>query len=932
MNEDQMAKARALAKEAANLPPDEREAFLNKSCGDGSELLEAVAEELRQADIRSKLLRTGGGLEIASSLDPDIKEEDLGTKIGPYTLLKRLGTGGFGVVYEAQQDEPVKRQVALKVLKAGMDTESVLARFESERQALAVLEHPNVAKILDAGATPRGRPYFVMELVHGESITDYCDKHQLNVEQRIELLIPVCKAVQHAHQKGIIHRDLKPSNVLVSEADGVATPIVIDFGIAKIESDDLADQTLYTREGELIGTPAYMSPEQISGKDVDTRADVYALGVLLYRLLTGRLPFDMETLRQAGFAEVQRMLCEETPPKPSARISQKLDERKDTGPTYRISSDALSRRIRGELDWIVLKAMEKERGRRYDTALGLGEDLERFLKDLPVDAGPPSARYRLRKFAKRNKLPLAFAATVTAAIVLALIQSNLQRIRVEQARSELEQVAQFQADMLQRIDAQSLGLWMRDDLRERIEEVRKADGATEEEIAAILSQFDESLQRVNFTDAGRAMLDENILSQSFTTIESEYESATPVALTLTASIQKTYYEIGLYDEAKTLGKQVLDDSLGLFGPDHPNTLEAMNNYGATLFELGEHQDADKILTETLEKRTDLLGPQNPQTLTTLFNLGLNYSGQQKRDEAIETYDKVLAGRRAVLGNEHKDTMSAMNALGNMLSTVDNDQAEALMLEAIETADRVLGDPNVQATITRGNLGAHYYKMGRPDESLELFERCLEDSRQLLGSDHSQTQVLISNLGILSLYQRKMDKAEDLIREVFEIRQRMLGPKHPNTLIALNNFAGLFQQTDDYAQAIPLFHEAFAVSEETLGISHPDTLNTLSNIGFTHLMAGQVEEAGPFLLRARDEANRSLKGRELGVIVGKYGTYLLRAERFEEAETELLSAYDILVEAVGPDGRHSQLIIPDIIEVYEALGDDDAVELWESRRK
>ncbi|MEM7707239.1 MAG: serine/threonine-protein kinase [Pseudomonadota bacterium] len=932
MNEDQRSKAQALAKEAATLPDADRDAFLDASCGDDGALREAIVEELRQADIRNKLLRTGGGLEIASSLDSGVNEEDLGSQIGPYRLTKRLGTGGFGVVYEAQQNEPVKRQVALKVLKAGMDTESLLARFESERQALAVLEHPNVAKILDAGATPRGRPYFVMELVHGESITDYCDKHGLTVEQRIELLIPVCKAVQHAHQKGIIHRDLKPSNVLVSEADGVATPIVIDFGIAKIKSGDLAEVTLYTREGELVGTPAYMSPEQISGSDVDTRADVYALGVLLYRLLTGRLPFDMETLRQAGFAEVQRRLCEETPPKPSARISQKLDADSDAMTPNPGNPDALSRRIRGELDWIVLKAMEKERGRRYDTALGLGDDLERFLKDLPVDAGPPSARYRLRKFAKRNKLPLALAATVAATVVLALIQTNLQRIRVEQARSELEQVAQFQADMLQRIDAQSLGLWMRDDLRKRIEAVRAADGASEDDIAAVLQQFDEALRRVNFTDAGRAMLDENILAQSFNAIQSEYEDATPVALTLTASIQKTYYEIGLYEEAKTLGNQVLDESMSLFGPDHPNTLEAMNNYGATLLELGEHQDADKFLTETLGKRTELLGPQNPQTLTTLYNLGLNYSGQQMRDEAIGIYDKVLAGRRAVLGNEHEDTMSAMNALGNMLSTVDNDQAEALMLEAIETADRVLGDPNVQATTTRGNLGAHYYKMGRPDESLELFERCLEDSRQLLGSDHSQTQVLISNLGILSLYQRKMDKAEGLIREVFEIRQRMLGPKHPNTLIALNNFAGFYQQTDDFAQAIPLFHEAFAVSEETLGIEHPDTLNTLSNIGFTHIMAGQVEEAGPFLLRARDEANRSLKGRELGVIIGKYGTFLLRAQRLAEAEEELLRAYDILVEAVGEEGRHTQLIIPDLIEVYEGLGNEEALEVWEARRQ
>ncbi|MEM9530605.1 MAG: serine/threonine-protein kinase, partial [Pseudomonadota bacterium] len=324
MTKPQSAKVAEYARRAAKLPATERESYLDDVCGSDRDLREAVLEAVRQAELREELLRTGGGLDIAARFDRGASEEEPGTQIGPYTLVRRIGTGGFGVVHEARQEEPVKRQVALKVLKAGMDTESVLARFESERQALAVLEHPNIARILDAGATPQGRPYFVMELVKGESITDYCDRQRLSIDERIKLLIPVCRAVQHAHQKGIIHRDLKPSNVLVSEADGEATPVVIDFGIAKINTGELADLTLYTREGELVGTPAFMSPEQISGQDVDTRADVYALGVLLYRLLTGRLPFELDALRKVGLAEIQRILCEDTPPKPSASFAPTL--------------------------------------------------------------------------------------------------------------------------------------------------------------------------------------------------------------------------------------------------------------------------------------------------------------------------------------------------------------------------------------------------------------------------------------------------------------------------------------------------------------------------------------------------------------------------------------------------------------------------------
>ncbi len=381
--------------------------------------------------------------------------------IGPYRILSLLGEGGFGAVYVAEQSQPVRRRVAVKVIKAGMDTRAVLARFEAERQALALMDHPNISKVLDAGATDNARPYFVMELVKGEPITDYCNRHDLDITQRINLLIQVARAVQHAHQKGIIHRDIKPSNILVTLVDGKPVPKVIDFGIAKATTGPLTEHTIYTREGQLIGTPEYMSPEQaeMSGLDIDTRTDVYALGVLLYELLTGVLPFDSETLRKASGAEIQRIIRETQPPRPSTRLSS-IARTSDAAEDSR----TVARRLRGDLDWIVLMAMEKDRTRRYPTADALADDLIRFLQHEPVLAGPPSTAYRLRKFARRNRPLIATASAIAliilaalATISIALVQVSRQRDAATSAREESEAVTQFLADMLAAVDPAEQG-------------------------------------------------------------------------------------------------------------------------------------------------------------------------------------------------------------------------------------------------------------------------------------------------------------------------------------------------------------------------------------------------------------------------------------------------------------------------------------------
>jgi serine/threonine protein kinase len=394
----------------------QREAYLDAACV-GDAALRAEVESLLQASARA-----GGFLEcpaanLVATVDEPITEQP-GTVIGPYKLLEQIGEGAFGVVFLAEQQQPIRRKVALKILKPGMDTRQVVARFEAERQALALMDHPNIAKVLDAGQTNSGRPYFVMDLVKGLPITVFCDQAKLPIRERLELFLSVCLAVQHAHQKGIIHRDIKPSNVLVALHDGAPLAKVIDFGIAKALGQQLTDKTLHTGFAQLIGTPLYMSPEQaaLRNADVDTRSDIYSLGVLLYELLTGTTPFDKERLREADFDEICRIIREEEPPKPSTRIST-LGQAATTVSTQRKSdTKQLSRLLRGELDWIVMKCLEKDRNRRYETASAFAADVQHYLHDEPVQACPPSAWYKLRKFARRQKMALAMAACVFLAL------------------------------------------------------------------------------------------------------------------------------------------------------------------------------------------------------------------------------------------------------------------------------------------------------------------------------------------------------------------------------------------------------------------------------------------------------------------------------------------------------------------------------------
>src|SRR5438876_1747256 len=429
------------------LPAQERAAYLDEACAGDGELRQRVEDLLRASEEAGAFLRDpaqGARRPADAVTSPETLRkaeapgEKAGDRIGRYKLLQQIGEGGCGVVYMAEQEEPVRRRVALKVIKLGMDTKQVVARFEAERQALALMDHPNIAKVLEAGATDTGRPYFVMELVRGVKITHYCDERNLSTAERLDLFIKVSQAVQHAHQKGIIHRDIKPSNILVADHDGVPVPKVIDFGIAKATTDQrLTDKTLFTAFEQFIGTPAYMSPEQarMSGLDIDTRSDIYGLGVLLYELLTGKTPFDTQDLLAAGLDEMRRTIREKEPARPSTRLSTMLAGELTTTAKHRHTyALKLIHRLRGDLDWIVMKSLEKDRTRRYETANGIAADLKRHLNNEPVVAGPPSNLYRLQKSFRRNKLVFTAATAVVVALVAGTGVSTWQAFAARKAQ------------------------------------------------------------------------------------------------------------------------------------------------------------------------------------------------------------------------------------------------------------------------------------------------------------------------------------------------------------------------------------------------------------------------------------------------------------------------------------------------------------------
>ncbi len=749
--------------EAIQLPVGERAACLERACRGDVELRQRVEALLRAQQ------RLGDFLEQAPQRTAPIGEKP-GDRIGRYKLLQQIGEGGCGVVFMAEQEVPVRRLVALKVIKPGMDTKSVIARFEAERQALAMMDHPNIAKVFDAGATDSGRPYFVMELVRGIKITSYCDQNSLTTRARLDLFIQVCQAVQHAHQKGIIHRDIKPSNIMVTTTtEGAALPVVIDFGIAKATTNQqLTDKTLFTAFEMLVGTPAYMSPEQaaLTNVDVDTRSDIYSLGVLLYELLTGSTPFNSGELHKAGLDEIRRIIREEEPITPSTRLS-KLTGEDLTDVARRRQSEApkLIRSICGDLDWIAMKALEKNPCRRYETANGLALDVKRFLADEPVSARPPSKLYRFQKILLRNKLLFLGISVIAVLLVASLIVIAASLAREQRARrnavrdkQKAEQVTRFLEDMLQGVGP-SVAL-------------------------------------------GRdTILLREILDRTAERVGQEMTNQPAVEAELRSLIGRLYFEIGIYDQAETMHRAALAIHRKLFDPESREVAASLNGLGLALDKRGRAPEAENPLRESLDIRRRLFGHEHADVASSLNDLATALRHQKKLAEAEALTREALAIRRKLFGN---DSLEAADTLHNLAIVLGDEgkksECEATALEMLAMRRRLLGAEHPLVAAALADVAWAATVSGKLDEAESAGEKALAMQRKLLGDEHPEVARSLNLLGQLLKKQDNLPESHAVLKAALSIQRKVLGEDHLDVLYTLRSLSWTLEAEGKLAEA------------------------------------------------------------------------------------------------------------------------------------
>ncbi|MGH7180085.1 MAG: tetratricopeptide repeat protein, partial [Tepidisphaeraceae bacterium] len=842
---------------ALAMPPEQREPYLRGACGDDATLRRQVGGLLELHENASASGTVRGPLDLLSI--PGQSSERIGTMIGPYKLTQQIGEGGFGVVFAAQQLRPVQRRVAIKIIKPGMDSAQVIARFEAERQALALMDHPCIARVLDAGATESGRPFFVMELVNGVPITRYCDQEHLTLRERLELFVPVCQAVQHAHQKGVIHRDLKPSNVLIALYDGRPVPKVIDFGIAKAMARKLTEQTMLTEIGSVVGTLEYMSPEQaeLNNLDIDTRADVYSLGVILYELLTGGPPLTGAQLRGAAFDQMLRMIREVEPPKPSTRLSAAA-ELPSIAANRKLEPKRLTRLVHGELDWIVMKCLEKERKRRYETANGLAMDLTRYLADEPVTAGAVSAAYRFRKFVRRNKGPVLAATTIALMLVAGVIGTTWGLIRERRARAtaeareaETKTVLDFVENKVfaaARPEGQAGGLGHDVTLRKAVEAALPFVESSFAQQPLIEARLRRTLGR-SFWFLGDAKTAEVQYAKARATFLQHLGRDHSDTISSTHELANSYVSLGRYADAVQLYEQNRTLQEAKLGRDHPDTLSSMNNLAVSYAALGRESDAIKLREAALMLRKAKLGPNHPDTLVSMHNLANGYSAVGRDADALKLREETLLLRKVNIGPDHPDTLSSMYNLANSYSALGR-YAEALKLhdETLLLKQGKLGPDHPDTFLSMMGLARAYASLGRDADALRLFEETLAISRTKLGPDHPYTLSSMNNLANSYSAVGRHTQALKLYEETLLLTKAKLGPDHPETLKSMSNLAGSYRAADRHAEALKLHQETVALVKVKLGPDHPDTLQTIHNLSASYAALGRHAEA----LKLREE--------------------------------------------------------------------------------
>ena len=842
----------------------------------------------------------------------------LPSHIGRYRIVRLLGTGGMGAVYEAEQDHP-RRNIALKVIRSSWASPQLLRRFEQESQTLGRLHHPGIAQIYEAGTadTPFGpEPYFAMEIIHGKPLMEYAKAAKLDTRQRLTLMIEICDAVEHAHQRGIVHRDLKPGNILVDES---GQPKILDFGLARVMDSDTEQMTRETDMGQLLGTLPYMSPEQVAADPmaIDTRTDVYALGVILYELLSNKLPY---TLSQHLPEAVQTI--QQVDPTPLSSVS---------------------RAYRGDIETIVGKALEKDKARRYGSASDLAADIRRYLGDQPITARPPSTTYQLRKFARRNRAVVIGVAAVFLVLVAGVVASTWEAVQARRAAVQARR-AEAQARQQSAI-AQAVNDFLQNDLLGQA------------------SAYNQSKPDPNITVR-------TVLDRAAQHIQGKFEKQPEVEAAIRNTIATTYTDLGLYREAEKQLEAALDLRRRVLGPEHPETLRSMNNLAQVYWHQEKYAQAEALFSQTLEARRRVLGPEHPDTLLSMNDLAGAYVLEGKYAQAEALFSQTLEIQRRVLGPEHPDTLTSMNNLAAVYENEGkNTQAEALYSQTLDIRRRVLGPEHPDTLESMDNLADAYHDQGKYAQAEALHSQVLEIDRRAFGPKHPETLRSMSNLAgvyadegkypqaeallgqLLEIEPERLDatevlanvylgegkyaQAEALLGRAQEIGRRVLGPEHPIIFVILSDLASMYQREGKYDLAGKYAAQALAGRRRALGAQHPDTASSEADLALAYMSQGRFAEAEP-VAREALETEKKVQPDDWQRYRAEslLGASLAGEKKYAEAEPLLLEGYQGMIarkdQIPAPYRYHLDLAHQWLIQLYQAWGKPDKAAEWKNK--
>ena len=915
MDSNRYSQVRDLLLKVLELDPAQRDAFLADACGEDAELRHEVEDLLSHESTEAGFLHTGAVLPTPDSAlfgnGTGLAEEPPPPRIGPYEIREELGRGGMGVVYRAEQTEPLRREVALKLIKRGMDTDAVIARFAAERQTLALMDHPNIARVLDAGATEDGRPYFVMELVDGEPITRFCDGKTLDATERLALFLEVCRAVQHAHQRGVVHRDLKPSNVMAFDSDEGIQVKVIDFGIAKMIEDPLPGASMMTHAGQLLGTPEYMSPEQagIISYPVDTRTDVYSLGAVLYELLSGRLPY---RFTRYTVEEIQRIFRDTAPLRPSTAVSDEIGLGEDASDESSESSsreiglrrsstaDRLRRELSGDLDNIVLMAMHKDPERRYASVDALSEDIRRFGQGMPVLARADSWTYRSSKFVRRHTLGVGLATIALACLVGFAVYSSVQSNRIAQER---DRAVRAEADA--QVQAQ------------RASNEAAAAREVSDFLVDLFYVADPSESR------GREITAREILEDGAARIDEELMGQPLVRARLLNTIGAVNQNLGLYDEARTQIDEALEIRRRELGEQHPDVAESLVQRAWLYRDMGETEKSLPLLEEALKIQRAAYGEKHHEISTTLYHIGSAYEDLGDFEKSIEIQREVLALDLELAEEDDDKVGESMNNLAvSLVGWGAYAEAESLYRESLAYNRRVLGEEHPEVATTMANLSNLLFQYFDREEGLAMAEESLEMRRRILGPEHPHTAISAGNLGIKYYGLKRYAEAEALLRQSLAIKQKAQGPRHPSTAHAWI-LLGLTQLgQEDFAEAEHSFSNSLDIYQEAVPPGHNSIARAEEGLGRAYMGQGRLTEAEPVLEESLVIRRNTFDSghRELCDSLFRLGELRVEQQRFAEAEILLLEAYEGMRESRGQHHARARKIAEQLVELYVAWGD------------